>query len=322
MKEKLLQTKNGVPLLFATVILGIVSVILFFIGINSYYSWLPALSAIYLVLLLPLGFMSIKSLKGNEAIVFTLFGKYYGTIRGEGLHIVNPFVQAFNPTKTQSVETSTEGGKVTVNKSQSKSDTSSGKRISLKVNTLNNGKQKVNDSLGNPIEIGVVVLWKVVDTAMAVYEVDNYFEFLSIQADSVLRNIVRNYPYDLSTEGNNELTLRGSSLEVADQLRQGLQEKVNISGLEISEVKITHLAYAPEIAASMLQRQQASAVIDARKLIVEGAVGMVKMALNQLKEEDVVILDDERKAAMVSNLLVVLCGNKDPQPIINSGSIY
>ncbi|MCX7614545.1 MAG: SPFH domain-containing protein, partial [Clostridiales bacterium] len=195
------------------------------------------------------------------------------------------------------------------------------KKISLKTMTLNNDKQKINDQLGNPIIIGIVVIWKVVNTAKAVFNVDNYKEFLSIQCDSALRNIVRLYPYDSSTD-DNEKSLRGSSQEVAEKLKEEIQSKVEIAGLEISEARITHLSYAPEIAAVMLQRQQASAIIDARQMIVEGAVGMVEMALSKLNENDIVQLDEERKAAMVSNLLVVLCGNRDAQPIVNSGSIY
>jgi hypothetical protein len=195
------------------------------------------------------------------------------------------------------------------------------KKISLKAMTLNNDKQKVNDQLGNPIIIGIVVIWRVVNTAKAVFSVDNYTEFLSIQCDSALRNIVRLYPYDVSND-DNEKSLRGSSQEVADKLKAEIQSKVEIAGLEIMEARITHLAYAPEIAAVMLQRQQASAIIDARQMIVDGAVGMVEMALKRLSDNGIVQLDEERKAAMVSNLLVVLCANKDAQPVVNSGSIY
>jgi len=196
------------------------------------------------------------------------------------------------------------------------------KKISLKAMTLSNDKQKINDQLGNPIIISIVVIWRVVNTAKAVFNVDNYTEYLSIQADAALRNIVRLYPYDISLEDNNEKSLRGSSQEVADRIKDELQSKVDIAGLEILEARITHLAYAPEIAAAMLQRQQATAIIDARQMIVEGAVGMVEMALSKLSENNVVHLDEERKAAMVSNLLVVLCGNRDAQPVVNSGSLY
>jgi regulator of protease activity HflC (stomatin/prohibitin superfamily) len=195
------------------------------------------------------------------------------------------------------------------------------KKISLKVSTLSNDKQKINDQLGNPIVIGIVVVWKVVNPTKAVFNVDNYKEYLSIQCDSALRNIVRLYPYD--THGNdNEKMLRGSSLEIALKLKDEIQAKVEIAGIEVHEARITHLAYAPEIAAAMLQRQQASAIIDARQMIVEGAVGMVELALAKLSANNIVVLDDERRAAMVSNLMVVLCGNRDAQPVVNSGSLY
>ena len=195
--------------------------------------------------------------------------------------------------------------------------------------TLNNSRQKINDCLGNPIEIGIAVIWRVVDTAAAVFNVDNYKEFLSLQCDSALRNVVRIYPYDtapgIDTTGDgvaDEGSLRGSSEVVAARIRDEIQSRVNEAGIEIIEARITYLAYAPEIAAVMLQRQQASAIIDARKMIVDGAVGMVEMALERLEEKDTIKLDDERKATMVSNLLVVLCGNKDAQPVVNSGSLY
>ena len=195
--------------------------------------------------------------------------------------------------------------------------------------TLSNSRQKINDCLGNPVEIGIAVMWRVVDTAKAVFHVDNYKEYLSLQCDSALRNIVRIYPYDVApnvdTTGDgvaDEGSLRGSSEVVAERIRREIQEKVAAAGLEVIEARITYLAYAPEIAAVMLQRQQASAIIDARKMIVDGAVGMVEMALERLSEKEVVTLDEERKAAMVSNLLVVLCGNRDAQPVVNSGSLY
>ena len=265
----------------------------------------------------------LKVVKPNEALVLTLFGKYYGTLKGAGFYFVNPFCTAVNPTMGSAMEAQAEktANDASAMKFRKKGDNASGKAISLKAITLNNGKQKINDAMGNPIEIGIVVIWRVVDTSKAVFSVDNYMEFLSIQADSALRNIVRLYPYDIA-DGNDEMSLRGSSQEVAEQLKAEIQEKVKIAGLEVLEARITHLAYAPEIAAAMLQRQQAAAVIDARKMIVDGAVGMVSMALEKLSEDQVVELDEERKAAMISNLLVVLCGNKDAQPIVNSGSIY
>ena len=202
-------------------------------------------------------------------------------------------------------------------------------KISLKIMTLNNSRQKINDCLGNPIEIGIAVMWRVVDTAKAVFNVDNYKEYLSLQCDSALREIVKVYPYDVApnvdTTGDgvaDEGSLRGSSEIVVRRIKEEIQKRVNEAGLEIVEARITYLAYAPEIAAVMLQRQQASAIIDARKMIVDGAVGMVEMALERLNQGGMVELDEERKAAMVSNLLVVLCGNHDAQPIVNSGSLY
>ena len=203
------------------------------------------------------------------------------------------------------------------------------KKISLKIMTLNNNRQKINDCLGNPVEIGIAVMWKVVDTAKAVFNVDNYKEYLSLQCDTALRNVVRIYPYDVApgidTTGDgvaDDGSLRGSSEVVAKRIREEIQERVNEAGIEIIEARITYLAYAPEIAAVMLQRQQASAIIDARKMIVDGAVGMVEMALERLNQGELVNLDEERKAAMVSNLLVVLCGNHDAQPVVNTSSLY
>jgi len=278
---------------------------------------------LYLFIIGPILFAGLKVLKPNEALVLTLFGRYYGTLKGEGFFFVNPFATAVNPAAS-----ATSSGTIAVDQTVSTGKNAirptnayRSKKISLKAMTLNNDKQKINDQLGNPIIIGIVVIWRVVNTAKAVFNVDNYTEFLSIQCDSALRNIVRLYPYDVSSD-DNEKSLRGSSQEVAERLKDEIQSKVEIAGLEIIEARITHLAYAPEIAAAMLQRQQASAIIDARQMIVEGAVGMVEMALAKLSENDIVHLDEERKAAMVSNLLVVLCGNKDAQPIVNSGSIY
>jgi len=272
----------------------------------------------------PIFYAGLKVLRPNEALVLTLFGKYYGTLKGPGYYFVNPFVTAVNPTKLSPAEVAQKAKGAKPDSSEKFRDTAIGKAVSLKVMTLNNEKQKVNDKLGNPIEIGVVVIWRVVNASKAVFNVNNYIEFLSIQVDSSLRNICRLYPYDIwnEDESADELSLRGSSQDVASRLRDELQTKVEDAGLEIVEARITHLAYSPEIAAAMLQRQQASAIIDARKLIVEGAVGMVQMALTKLGENGIVSLDEERKAAMVSNLLVVLCGNKEAQPVVNSGSIY
>jgi len=260
----------------------------------------------------------------NQAMVFTLFGKYYGTVKEPGFYYVNPFCSAVAPAKTNSGAT-TSAATVNVANGTQATNVAVGlpsKKISLRTRTLNNDRQKVNDVLGNPIIIGANVIWKVADPTAAVFNVENFEQFLSTQCDSVIRNIARLYPYDTMEEDSAEKTLRGSSNEIAEQMETELQARVADGGLEIIDVRITHLAYSEEIAAAMLQRQQAEAIIAARQKIVEGAVSMVKMAIDQLGEEEIVVLDEERKAAMVSNLLVVLCGNKDAQPIVNSGSIY
>lgn len=275
----------------------------------------------FIVLCILLGGFHI--LNPNEAMVLTFFGKYYGTIKKEGFYYTNPFATAFNPASTRAAVTNEKVGTGTTSTSaQASIPATPGKKISTKTLTLNNEKQKVNDVLGNPIIIAAIVIWRVADPTKAVFNVENYKSFLSIQCDSTIRNIARLYPYDAMEDDSDEKTLRGSSQEIADSMREELQQRVMEAGLEIKEVRITHLSYSEEIAAAMLQRQQAVAVIAARQKIVEGAVSMVKMAIDQLGEEGVVTLDEERKAAMVSNLLVVLCGNKDAQPIVNSGSIY
>ena len=259
----------------------------------------------------------------NQAMVFTLFGKYYGTVKEPGFYYVNLFCSAVSPAKTAAGATQAASLNV-ANGTQSTNVAVSlpSSKISLRTRTLNNERQKVNDVLGNPIIIGANVIWKVADPTAAVFNVENFEQFLSTQCDSVIRNIARLYPYDTMEEDSAEKTLRGSSNEIAEQMETELQTRVADAGLEIIDVRITHLAYSEEIAAAMLQRQQAEAIIAARQKIVEGAVSMVKMAIDQLGEEEIVVLDEERKAAMVSNLLVVLCGNKDAQPIVNSGSIY
>ncbi|HKM06783.1 MAG TPA: SPFH domain-containing protein [Sphaerochaeta sp.] len=280
-------------------------------------------TSLYAFIVGPIFYAGLKVLKPNEALVLTLFGKYYGSIKHSGFFFVNPFVSAVNPVAKSEIPAEKHISKANQQTTgiQSGSLSFPNKKISLKAMTLNNDKQKVNDALGNPIIIGVVVIWKVVNTAKAVFNVDNFAEYLSIQCDSALRNVVRLFPYDASDE-EGEKSLRGSSKDVAEDLRKELASKVEMAGLEIIEARITHLSYAPEIAAVMLQKQQASAIIAARQKIVEGAVGMVDMALKQLSENSIVELDEERKAAMVSNLLVVLCGNRDVQPIVNTGSLY
>ncbi len=294
-------------------VLFVVSIIIMCIG------WIPLLG--------------LRILKPQEALVLTLFGKYVGTIKGDGFYAVNPFCSSVNPAAKTKLNQS--GDVSSLVKAAATGTAGSvdmelySKKLSLKIMTLNNSRQKINDCLGNPIEIGIAVTWRIVDTAKAVFNVDNYKEYLSLQCDSALRNIVRLYPYDVApnvdTTGDglaDDGSLRGSSDLVAQRIRDEIQKRVDEAGIEVIEARITYLAYATEIAAVMLQRQQASAIIDARKMIVDGAVGMVEMALERLSENNVVELDEERKAAMVSNLLVVLCGNHDAQPVVNSGSLY
>lgn len=325
MEELPLRAMNGMAILILNTLLILAGIGLFLWGIIEQHVLVIVIGALYSFLIGPILYAGLKVLKPQEALVLTLFGKYYGTLRGPGFFFVNPFVTAMNPSTSDTTSGQLLADQVVAASKGEKTTTAirSGKKISLKSMTLNNDKQKINDLLGNPIVIGIVVIWKVVNTAKAVFNVDNYTEYLSIQCDSALRNIVRLYPYDIvGEESDNEKSLRGSSQEIADKLKEEIQSKVGIAGLEIVEARITHLAYAPEIAAAMLQRQQAAAVIDARQMIVEGAVGMVEMALSKLSEKEIVDLDEERKAAMVSNLLVVLCGNNDAQPVINSGSLY
>ncbi|MBR5439009.1 MAG: SPFH domain-containing protein [Clostridia bacterium] len=344
MQEKILtKKKNGFIGLILTILLVIVSfAVLIYGGIeldnNAQENGDPVIFLIGLLLVSVcwIPFLGLKVLKPQEALVLTLFGKYVGTLKEDGFYFVNPFCVAFNPAAQTKLKQSGD-----VNSSLQIPASVSGARegniniqfsskaISLKIMTLNNNKQKINDCLGNPIEIGIAVMWKVVDTAKAVFNVDNYKEYLSLQCDSALRNVVRVYPYDVApnvdTTGDgvaDEGSLRGSSEVVAEKIRADIQERVKEAGIEIVEARITYLAYAPEIAAVMLQRQQASAIIDARKMIVDGAVGMVEMALERLEKNKVVELDDEKKAQMVANLLVVLCGNHDAQPVVNSGTIY
>ena len=280
---------------------------------------LPAgLIAMICLFILMAGF---KVLAPNEAYVFTLFGQYYGTVKKPGFYHVNPFVSA-NAPKVMGGQPTAATVQKTAAAAEATVTLGAPKTISLKTRTLDNRTQKVNDAMGNPIIIGSVVIWRVADPTAAVFSVENFEEYLSIQCDSTIRNTALLYPYDSMENDTDEKTLRGSSSEISEIMQQDLAERVKDAGIVIEDVRITTLAYSEEIAAAMLQRQQATAIIAARQKIVEGAVGMVKMAIDQLGEEDVVVLDEERKAAMVSNLLVVLCGSKDAQPVVNSGSLY
>ena len=341
MREKILKARTGMPMLILFILLYLAAIGLIIIGGVLLDRGVSAIGGVLLtvgilwVIVGIIPFMGLKIIKPQEALVLTLFGEYIGTLKEQGFYFVHPFAVAVNPAARtrlgQSGDVESEG-KLSLTVAQTGNvsvDPRLSKKVSLKIMTLSNSKQKVNDVLGNPVEIGVAVMWRVVDTAKAVFNVDNYKEYLSLQADSAVRDIVRIYPYDVApgidTTGDGEPdegSLRGSSTIVAERIRKQLQEKVENAGLEILEARITYLAYAPEIAAVMLQRQQASAIVDARKMIVDGAVSIVEMALAKLNENDVVQLDEERKAAMVSNLLVVLCGNRDAQPVVNSGSLY
>lgn len=333
MEEKILKRKkNGMMVLLLSLIIYAAAIAGTVIGgIMVERGDNPVLLIISIIFLCVtwLFWPGLKVLKPQEALVLTLFGKYIGTLKEPGFYFVNPFCTAVNPAAKTKLNQSGDVNNGALIKSATETVEVPSKKISLKIMTLNNNRQKINDCLGNPVEIGIAVTWRITDTAKAVFNVDNYKEFLSLQCDSALRNIVRLYPYDVApnvdTTGDgiaDEGSLRGSSETVATRIRDEIQARVNEAGIEVVEARITYLAYAPEIAAVMLQRQQASAIIDARKMIVDGAVGMVEMALERLSENQVVTLDEERKAAMVSNLLVVLCGNHDAQPIVNSGSLY
>ena len=348
MEEKVLnKSKNGMAMLLLSLFLYLVAIAAVIVGgitglsengPQSPMGIVLFVAGLVYVLLGWILFCGLTVLRPQEAVVLTLFGKYIGTLKEEGFYWMNPFCSALNPAaetklkQSGDVDGSANRNLLTLSaggQSIQTGSTGTGKKISLKIMTLNNSRQKINDCLGNPIEIAIAVMWRVTDTAKAVFNVDNYKEYLSLQCDSALRNIVRIYPYDVAenvdTTGDgqaDEGSLRGSSEVVAQRIREEIQNKVDQAGLEIIEARITYLAYAPEIAAAMLQRQQASAVIDARKMIVDGAVGMVEMALSRLSEKEIVELDEERKAAMVSNLLVVLCSNRDAQPVVNSGSLY
>ncbi len=340
MEEKILTKKKNGMLVLCVCVLALFAALagVIYGGINgdNGHDWGWAVLGVSLAVLC-LGWIplcGLRVLKPQEALVLTLFGKYIGTIKGEGFYAVNPFCSAVNPAANTKLNQS--GDVTTKSAVLGKKEEAAAvaaamvnKKLSLKIMTLNNNRQKINDCLGNPVEIGIAVMWRITDTAKAVFNVDNYKEFLSLQCDSALRNVVRIYPYDVApnvdTTGDgiaDEGSLRGSSEVVAERIRKEIQERVDDAGLEIIEARITYLAYAPEIAAVMLQRQQASAIVDARKMIVDGAVGMVEMALERLSQNKTVELDEERKAAMVSNLLVVLCGNRDAQPVVNSGSLY
>jgi regulator of protease activity HflC (stomatin/prohibitin superfamily) len=286
-RERERQTASGLLMVFVFLILMVVAGFGFVSAVRANDGGV-AIAWGLLFALSSLGLTGLFTVAPNEGRVLQLFGAYRGTARDEGLRWANPFY-----TK---------------------------KRISLRVRNFESAKLKVNDTDGNPIEIAAVVVWKVVDTAEAVFEVDDYEHYVRVQSEAAVRNLATRYPYDAHTE--EQLSLRGSTDEVAKGLKAEIHDRLAKAGVEVVEARISHLAYAPEIAAAMLRRQQAGAIIAARQKIVEGAVGMVDMALDLLSKSDRVRLDEERKAAMVSNLLVVLCADREAQPVVNAGTLY
>lgn len=292
-KEIPVQTGSGwFPLCICLLIPVLIGIMVYFIVILAQDSGKPNLYLLFGAIALGLAWLTMMggffTLQPNEGRVLTLFGKYIGTERVSGFHFTNPFY--------------------------------SKAKISLRSRNFNTPKLKVNDLRGNPIEIGAVVVWRVNDTAEALFDVDNYEEFVSVQSESAVRSLASRYPYDQGEEG--EITLRCSVDEVSLGLQQELQTRLETAGVVIEEARLIHLAYAPEIAHAMLRRQQAEAIISARQKIVHGAVSMVEMALNDISERKIIQLDDERKAAMISNLLVVLCSDSEVQPVINTGTLY
>lgn len=285
--EKRVNAKSGIPMLLLFLLLLVVDIALLIYAAKSQIVPL-IIVAILMIPVIVIMMAGLFMVNPNESKVLQLFGKYVGTVSDSGLRWANPFF-----------------GK---------------KAVSLRVRNFESGQLKVNDSAGNPIEIATVVVWKVVDTAEAIFEVDDYESFVHIQTEAALRNLATAHPYE--SHNDEKITLRSDPQEIADLLQKEVQDRLNKAGVEVIEARISHLAYAQEIAASMLKRQQAQAIVSARTQIVAGAVGMVELALNQLSEKNIIELDDERKAAMVSNLLVVLCGEENVQPIVNSGSLY
>ena len=335
-KEKVIRPASGIAILVLLILLIIASPVLLVMGgiaVDDAMTYggpvvggvLLIIVSIITVTVSSICFAGLKIVKPNEALVLSLFGKYHGTIYEPGFFFVNPFCSAIYPRKR---DDEAANAMAEAAKNNQTKIVRVPKKVSTKLTTFVNGNQKVNDKLGNPVEVSAIVVWKVVDATSAVINVDNYIEYLSSQTDSTIRNVARLYPYDLmsddddSNDDADETTLRGSATKVAEQMKSELAARVENAGIEIVEVRLNQIAYATEIAAAMLQKQQAVAIIAARKKIVEGAVSMVEMALDKLKSDGVVDLDEERKAQMVSNLMVVLCGNKDAQPIVNSGSIY
>ena len=281
--EKIITAPSGYIALFVFFLLG-GGAAWFFVNEN------PVPGVIIAVIDLAIVFAGLIIVNPNESRVLILFGNYLGTVKTGGFFWVNPFTVK--------------------------------KKISLRAFNLNGQQLKVNDSVGNPIEIAAVIVWQVNETAKAVFAVENYLQYVNIQSEAAVRHLANSFPYDHIEDETASITLRGGAEEVSRLLEKELNERLSRAGIEVVEARISHLAYAPEIAQAMLQRQQASAIIAARRLIVEGAVGMVEMALNKMAEKNIIELDEERKAAMVSNLLVVLCGERAVSPVVNTGTLY
>jgi regulator of protease activity HflC (stomatin/prohibitin superfamily) len=291
LKEQVIEAWNGIPILVMSIVVMIAAIA----GI-IWTARTPGIEArgalvlfwVVVIVLATFVLAGLFTVQPNQGVVLTLFGRYVGTVRQPGLRFANPFYAK--------------------------------KHVSLRVRNFETSKMKVNDQDGNPIEIAAVVVWKVIDTAEAIFQVDDYENYVRVQSEAAVRNLASAYPYDAHEE--HQVSLRGSTAEVAARLKDEIQERLAVAGVEVTEARISYLAYAPEIAAAMLRRQQAAAVIAARQKIVEGAVGMVEMALDMLARRGVVQLDGEQRAAMVQNLLVVLCGEAAAQPVLNTGTIY
>jgi regulator of protease activity HflC (stomatin/prohibitin superfamily) len=288
LQEKVIKGLSGWGMVALLTAVPIAAVVIAGVGVSNSMEGVIGPVVLGLLVLDALGWRGLTVVNPNTAKVVLLFGDYKGTLKTPGLWWVNPFTAR--------------------------------RLVSLKVRNFESGKLKVNDHIGNPIEIAAIVVWRVVETAEAMFQVNDYEHFVHVQSESAVRNLATTYPYDAHEEG--ELSLRGSADQVSQRLRQEIQDRLSQAGVEVIEARISHLAYAPEIANAMLRRQQATAIIAARQKIVEGAVGMVEMALEQLSSKQVVQLDEERKATMVSNLLVVLCSDRDAQPVVNAGTLY
>jgi regulator of protease activity HflC (stomatin/prohibitin superfamily) len=324
--EQVVRVQNGwvMLILLIAALLGNIALMVFVIadGVQTTgqpHGWLLGIAALALPIVIIL-LTGLFTLQPNQARVLVLFGAYKGTVRTPGFHWGNPFYSR-GPQAGNTLQARIAAAKGIATAPASEQKTMGMNKISLRARTLNGDKLKVNDKRGNPIEIAAVVVWRVEDTAQAMFDVDNYQNYVPIQSESALRHLASLYAYDHSEE-DTEITLRSNVDEVSKSLRDELQERLSKAGVVVDEARLTHLAYAPEIAQAMLRRQQAEAVIAARTKIVQGAVSMVDMALKELAEKHVVTLDDERRAAMVSNLMVVLCGEAEVHPVVNTGTLY